>query len=263
MNIYKTVDIARMFGIHVNTVRLYEKYGLIPKPRRSENGYRIFTDIHVEQFKLARAALQVEVLQNGLRKQIMNIVKVSASGDYEKAIALTEAYMIQVEVEKEHAEEAIEITKNILSAGMGEFNYTNLFFSRREVAERLNITIDTLRNWELNGLFTVKRLKNGYRVYTEKDLQQLKIIRSLRCANYSLASILRMLQALSANPNIDIRAVIDTPRKDDDIISACDKLLTSLNEAGNNARFVAGQIEKLKKIELENPTLIHQPKIIC
>ena len=39
MNIYKTVDIARMFGIHVNTVRLYEKYGLIPKPRRSENGY--------------------------------------------------------------------------------------------------------------------------------------------------------------------------------------------------------------------------------
>ena len=137
------------------------------------------------------------------------------------------------------------------------------FFSRREVAERLNITIDTLRNWELNGLFTVKRLKNGYRVYTEKDLQQLKIIRSLRCANYSLASILRMLQALSVNPDIDIRAVIDTPRKDDDIISACDKLLTSLNEAGNNARFVAGQIEKLKKIELENPTLIHQPKIIC
>ena len=190
MNIYKTIDIARMFDIHVNTVRLYEKYGLIPKPGRSENGYRIFTDIHVEQFKLARAALQVEVLQNGLRKQVINIVKVSASGDYEKAIALTEAYIIQVEVEKEHAEEAIEITKNILS-GMAQFHYTDLFFSRKEVAESLNITMDTLRNWELNGLFTVRRLKNGYRVYTEKDLQQLKIIRSLRCANYSLSSILK------------------------------------------------------------------------
>ena len=31
MNTYRTVDLARMFGIHVNTVRLYERYGLIPK----------------------------------------------------------------------------------------------------------------------------------------------------------------------------------------------------------------------------------------
>lgn len=66
MNTYKTIDVARIFGIHVNTVRLYEKYGLIPKPERRSNGYRIFTDIHIEQFRLARAALQVEVLQNGL-----------------------------------------------------------------------------------------------------------------------------------------------------------------------------------------------------
>ena len=29
MNTYRTVDLARMFGIHVNTVRLYERYGLI------------------------------------------------------------------------------------------------------------------------------------------------------------------------------------------------------------------------------------------
>ena len=68
MNTYKTIDIARIIGIHVNTVRLYEKCGLIPKPERLGNGYWVFTDLHIEQFRLARAALQVEVLQNGLRK---------------------------------------------------------------------------------------------------------------------------------------------------------------------------------------------------
>ena len=86
MNTYKTIDIARIIGIHVNTVRLYEKCGLIPKPERLENGYRVFTDLHIEQFKLARAALQVEVLQNGLRKQAVDIIKVSALGNYEKAM---------------------------------------------------------------------------------------------------------------------------------------------------------------------------------
>lgn len=106
-------------------------------------------------------------------------------------------------------------------------------------------------------------LENGYRVYTEKDLQRLKIIRALRCANYSLSSILRMLQAISANPDTDIREAIDTPGKDDDIITACDKLLTSLSEAENNARFVAGQIEKMKKMKSENPPLAHQPEIKC
>ena len=48
MNTYKTIDIARIIGIHVNTVRLYEKCGLIPKPERLENAYRVFTDLHIE-----------------------------------------------------------------------------------------------------------------------------------------------------------------------------------------------------------------------
>ena len=34
MKQYKTIDIARRIGIHVNTVRLYEKCALIPKPER-------------------------------------------------------------------------------------------------------------------------------------------------------------------------------------------------------------------------------------
>lgn len=263
MNTYKTIDIARMFGIHVNTVRLYEKYGLIPKPERSSNGYRIFTELHIEQFKLARAALKVEVLQNGLRKKAVEIIKVSAAGDYDRAGKLTEEYIAQVEREKENAEEAIKITQSILSGMNRTGGNDTLSFSRKEAAEFLDVTIDTLRNWELNGLFTAKRGKNGYRIYGTEDLWRLKIIRSLRCANYSLSSILRMLQALSVNPETDIREAIDTPGKDDDIITACDKLLTSLNEAGNHAGFVAGQIENMKKMRKKNPTLVHQSEINC
>ena len=75
MNTYKTIDIARIIGIHVNTVRLYEKCGLIPKPERLGNGYRVFTDLHIEQFRLARAALQVEVLQNGLRNKRLILLR--------------------------------------------------------------------------------------------------------------------------------------------------------------------------------------------
>ncbi|MDO4276296.1 MAG: MerR family transcriptional regulator [Eubacteriales bacterium] len=248
MNKYRTIDIARMMGIHVNTVRLYEKCELISAPERLENGYRVFTDLHIEQFKLARAALKVEVLQNGLRKQAVEIIKTAAAGEYEKASELVRKYAEQIDVERENAEEAVKITLGILSGIEKDDTQGDRLFTRKEAADVLHVTIDTLRNWELNGLFTVKRSSNGYRVYTKEDLQRLKIIRSLRCANYSLSSILRMLRAISQDPGTDIREAIDTPEQDDDIITACDKLLTSLREARENARFVAGQIEIMKKM---------------
>ena len=43
MNTYKTSEIAAAIGVHPNTVRLYEELGLIPKPQRLSNGYRVFT----------------------------------------------------------------------------------------------------------------------------------------------------------------------------------------------------------------------------
>ena len=75
------------------------------------------------------------------------------------------------------------------------------------------MTIDTLRNWELNGLLTVKRRENGYRVYNDEDIKRLKIISGLRCANYSLSAILRLLKQLDENTNIHIQEVLNTPKK--------------------------------------------------
>ena len=43
MATYKTAEVAAMIGVHPNTVRLYEKMKLIPKPERLSNGYRVFT----------------------------------------------------------------------------------------------------------------------------------------------------------------------------------------------------------------------------
>lgn len=246
-NKYKTAEVAKIIGVHPNTVRLYEKYQLIPKPERLDNGYRVFTDLHIEQFKLARAALKVEVLQNGLRKKAVDIIKISATKNFDAAIRLTESYLTQIKAEQQNAEEAIEIVKSLLFGSHPTEEPGHLFFTRKQAAEYLQITMDTLRNWELNGLIAVKRRQNGYRLYTDDDIMRLKVIRSLRCANYSLAAILRMLAAISHDPNVNIREVIDTPEHDDDIISVCDKLLTSLREAEDNALMVMAQLKKMKK----------------
>ena len=244
MNTYRTSEIAKIIGIHPNTVRLYEKLELIPKPERLPNGYRVFTDFHVEQFRLARLAFQVEVLQNGLRKKIILMVKTAAAKDFDTALSLTQEYIMQIRQERANAEEAVNIVKQLLSGTTGE---NTIFLKRKEVSDRLGISIDALRNWEMNGLLTVKRKQNGYRVYTDEDIKRLKIIRSLRCASYSLEAILRMLRQISENPDADIREALNTPKADAEIITVCDKLIASLSAADDNA---AEMIDRLKNMKI-------------
>ena len=109
MDTYKTSEVAKIIGIHPNTVRMYEEWGLIPEAKRKPNGYRVFTDFHIEQLRLARIAFQIEVLQNGLRKKIVETVKISAKGDFDKALCLAEEYRNQIQKEQSNAEEAILI----------------------------------------------------------------------------------------------------------------------------------------------------------
>ena len=178
-----------------------------------------------------------------LRQKISGAVRTSAKSDFDTAITLTTEYLEQVREERRNAEEAIEIVKQLLSGSSSALS-GNL--KRKEVSELLGITMDTLRNWEMNGLLTVKRKANGYRVYTSEDIQRLKIIRSLRCANYSLESILRLLKQLQKNPDVDIRETLNTPRESDDIISVCDRLIISLSEAEKNASEILVMLENMK-----------------
>lgn len=106
----------------------------------------------------------------------------------------------------------------------------------------------------MNGLIKVKRRENGYRIYTENDMNRLRIIRTLRCANYSLSAILRMLNSYDTrqSTDADIFVLLNTPEEGEDIVSACDKLAVSLEAAIANAQDVIRILKEMKKI---NPPL--------
>ncbi len=250
-NTYSTSQIAKTIGIHPNTVRMYEDLELIPKPLRKSNGYRIFSDVHIDQFRLARTAFQIEVLQSGLRKRIIEVVKLSAKGQYENAIFLTTEYVDIVDSEIENANEAAVITNTLFKT---TFQEERMILKRKEVSDLLGITMDTLRNWEMNGLLRIRRKENGYRVYNYEDIKKIKIIRSLRCANYSLSSILRMMNVIFRNESADAKQVLNTPNEHEDIVSVCDKLIISLNNAKKNAEEIINMLTEMKS-KYSNPPL--------
>mgnify|MGYP007112064160 FL=1 len=59
-------------------------------------------------------------------------------------------------------------------------------------------------------------------------------------------SILRMLNAVSSNSTDNIKKIIDTPSESEEIITSCDRLITSILNSKKTASEMLDQLEKMK-----------------
>lgn len=78
----------------------------------------------------------------------------------------------------------------------------------------------------------------------------LKIIRALRCANYSLMSILRLIDNLKQSKAIDFEKILNTPGNSEMVetnINVCDRLLHSLDLAEKYAHTMMSMLINMKE----------------
>ena len=54
-----TSDVAKLGGINVETVRFYERRGLLPKPPRTPSGYRVFSPEAVRRVRFIKGAQEL------------------------------------------------------------------------------------------------------------------------------------------------------------------------------------------------------------
>ncbi|HUY44277.1 MAG TPA: MerR family transcriptional regulator [Streptosporangiaceae bacterium] len=50
----KIGQVASESGVSIDTIRFYERRGVLPVPPRTESGYRVYTDASVARTRLAR-----------------------------------------------------------------------------------------------------------------------------------------------------------------------------------------------------------------
>lgn len=54
-------ELGRAIGVDVETIRYYEKAGLLPKPARSQNGYRAYGSAHLERLAFIRHCRALDI----------------------------------------------------------------------------------------------------------------------------------------------------------------------------------------------------------
>jgi len=52
----KTGDLAKLAGVNTQTLRYYERRRLLPRPRRTESGYRLYDDDAVRRIRFIKKA---------------------------------------------------------------------------------------------------------------------------------------------------------------------------------------------------------------
>jgi DNA-binding transcriptional MerR regulator len=240
----RTSEVAAAVGVHPNTVRLYEEWGFLPPIPRSPSGYRLFTEAHLDQMRLARTALRGPWPGRNIKQAALALVQRAASGDLGGALELAYVYLTQVRAELAQAGAAVELLERWAQGTAADATVYRLQIG--ETAELLNVTRDMLRNWERNGLIQVPRdSRSGYRLYGAAEISRLRVIRMLRRAGYSMMAVLRMLLVLDQDRGDDLRQVLDTPRPDEDVYSAADRWLSTLTALERRALDAIAQLEEM------------------
>ncbi len=239
----RTSDLARAVGIHPNTVRLYEEWGLIPPVARSESGYRMFTQRHLDCLRLARTIYGTEYPGRALRAAGNEVIQCAVEDDWQGALEKAHDHLAGVEEELHRAEAAADLLEHWAQKATESQEEKPLAI--REVSELLGVSHDVIRNWERNGLVTIRRNPyNNYRLFDKKNIERMQIIRLLSTAGYSHMAILRMFIELDGGKTSNLKQVLDTPRADEDIFRAADHWLTTLHSQKEMAKGVIKMIEE-------------------
>ena len=57
----KINELSKQSGIHLETIRYYEKMGLMPEPKRLANGYRDYDEASLKQLKFIKTCRALDV----------------------------------------------------------------------------------------------------------------------------------------------------------------------------------------------------------
>jgi DNA-binding transcriptional MerR regulator len=240
----RTSDLAQAVGVHPNTVRLYADWGLIPPVERSPAGYRLFTQRHLDCLRLARMIYAAPYPGRGFRALGNDIIQSAVVDDWHCAFEKAHNHLAAVDAELKQADFAATVLEHWAR------NITESTEEERlaigEVSRLLGVSLDVIRNAERNGLIYIPRNSyNKYRLFGKKEIERLRIIRMLSKAGYSHMAILRMFLELDAGNTRDLKRVLDTPRADEDIFTAADRWLTTLNEQKKMAQEVIQFIDQI------------------
>ena len=239
---YYIKEISAKTGVKAGTIRFYEKLGFLEPVARMSNQYRIFNEHHVYQIRVCSLVFGGFVNKH-LRKISMDIIFAARDWDLEAYDRASWNYLQAVEQDITRTQKAVSIvTKQIEQDEKDEREY-----SKKEVAQLLGVTPETIRNWERNGLLARKQAYSR-QLYRLDEIRRMYMIRFLLDTGYSCMAILRFLTAYDAELNQKATGFLLGTVEDKELQSRTDQYLKSLTKARTQADTLCHLLVDMQKL---------------
>jgi len=228
---YKPIELANLYNIHPNTIRLYERLGYISPAKRCKNNYREFSQLHVMQIKICRCIFGYPFTNRRIRNAGNEVMWAAAKKQWDLGKQYANDYIQVIEQEIDLAQKTADVLQKWASPEKIIKNFEgHKSLSRKEIAELLGITVEAVRNWERNYLISSDiKGQTGEVRYRGIDLDRLKVIYMLRQAGYSMTSIHHSISMYDKGQSDKVLTALNEPEPDD-LISVGDRWLYELSK---------------------------------
>ena len=88
--------LAKKAGCHIETIRYYERVGLMPEPQRTEAGYRVYSEQHVTRLRFIQRSKDLGFSPERIR-EFLNLSDDSEKHTCAEVKALTQIHIEEIE----------------------------------------------------------------------------------------------------------------------------------------------------------------------
>ena len=90
-------EAAKELRLNPKTIRYYEEIGLLPEPRRSESGYRLYSEGELDRLRLTRKAKLLGLSLADIKEIVEYAIDGRCSVLEERLLSLVETKLIEVD----------------------------------------------------------------------------------------------------------------------------------------------------------------------
>ncbi|MER7277003.1 TioE family transcriptional regulator [Dactylosporangium sp. NPDC000244] len=187
----RPVDLAREHGISAQSVRNYERDGVLPPASRTVSGYRRYTHVHAAALRAFLALVPAH--GHAVAGDVMRAV---GAGDVDGALRRLDASHAQLLRDRETLD-GVESAARVLAAPLPPPAEQPLPIGA--LSHRLGVKPATLRKWERAGILAPERDRaTRQRVYGPADVRDAELAHLLRRGGYLLAHIAAVVRQVRA-----------------------------------------------------------------
>lgn len=174
---YRPIDIARKLNVSTSTIRIYEDMGIIPPVKRTDSGYRIFTQVHLDYFICIRKMIKGYSL--AFTGQLLNEYM---KGNKDKSLWMITRSQADLYAEKIRLERVgINLIESLNDKSSSVKKDKNKLMTINEISKITDVNITTIRYWENIGLIeSVRDEENNYRLFNEDQIKVILIVHALK-----------------------------------------------------------------------------------